>query len=523
MSTWRLITLGALVVAPALALIAAGSWYFWTENLWPYVWWPFAACLGIAYFLGWHWQRQTRLLPPVEFAPQMHWTERDQQAWRLVEERAKAAKSIPVDRFTKLPFYVEVAQSMAEELARFYRPSATDPVESLTIPEILAVTELAAHDLSEMVDKYLPGGHLLTVGNWRRASQIPDWYNKASNVWWAISALFSPVNTAIRYTASQLGMSRPFQLLQANVLAWFYTAYIQRVGTYLIDLDSGRLRVGAKRYRELMEQAKRTESDTRPTAPREPLPGDPVMAAESPPFPQAITLVVLGQVKAGKSSLINALLGERRAATDVLPTTNTITQYRLRSPILGEELVLLDTVGYGHDGPKADQLAATHDALQQADLALLVMHARDPARQPDLIQLKELREWFGAHPHLKKPRVLGVVTHIDLLPPLMDWSPPYQWLEPQRPKEKSIGQALHVVREQLGEYLVGVLPVCAAPGRVFGIQEALLPQIVEQLDEARGVGLLRCLFAEADAHRIRKVFDQALQAGRQLVRAALGK
>src|SRR5262249_2048311 len=149
---------------------------------------------------------------------------------------------------------------------------------------------------------------------------------------------------------------------------------------------------------------------------------------------------------------------------------------------------------------------------------LLVLNARDPARQPDLDLLTDLRKWFAARPHLKMPRILAVVTHIDLLSPAMDWSPPYDWLHPKRPKEKNIAEMLSVVRDQLGAFLVGVVPVCTAEGKVYGIQEALLPRLAEQLDEASAVAMLRCLHAEADARKIRKVFDQLLQAGKQLVR-----
>jgi hypothetical protein len=60
-------------------------------------------------------------------------------------------------------FYTEVAQNMALELARFYHPGAKDPLGSLTLPEILAVIELASHDLAQMVDQYLPGGHLMRI------------------------------------------------------------------------------------------------------------------------------------------------------------------------------------------------------------------------------------------------------------------------------------------------------------------------------------------------------------------------
>ena len=53
------------------------------------------------------------------------------------------------------------------------------------------------------------------------------------------------MDTVLRYGASQLGVSTPLQMLQQNLYAWFFTAYVHRLGTYLIDLNSGRLRVGA--------------------------------------------------------------------------------------------------------------------------------------------------------------------------------------------------------------------------------------------------------------------------------------
>ena len=54
-------------------------------------------------------------------------------------------------------------------------------------------------------------------------------------------------------------------MLQENLLLWFYTAFLQRLGTYLIELNSGRLSVGATRYRRLMEAA---TGGARPTAKR---------------------------------------------------------------------------------------------------------------------------------------------------------------------------------------------------------------------------------------------------------------
>ena len=68
------------------------------------------------------------------------------------------------------------------------------------------------------------------------------------------------------------------------------------------------------------------------------------------------------------------------------------------------KLVLLDTVGYGHAGPKADQVARDGEAARQSDLLLLVLHARNPGRQADLDMLEQLRQWFAARPDLKRRR-----------------------------------------------------------------------------------------------------------------------
>jgi predicted GTPase len=508
-SRWRIIVMAALFAVPVVVLAGLGSYYLWHEGLWIYVWWPLAACMIAAYVLGWYWQKHRKLLPSPDFTPSLLWTDRDRQAWHLVETRAEAAAGIHPDKLTDFNFYVETGQEMALELARFYHPGAVDPIAWLTIPEMLAVVELASHDLAELVDRYLPGGHFLTIKHMRQARQATEWYATASNVYWLIAAVFSPLNTAVRYAATQLGMTRPWQMLQQNLLLWFYTTYLHRLGTYLIDLNSGRLRIGARRYRELVRAQ---AGDGQAAAPLPEVPADPADQV------RRVTVTLMGQVKAGKSSLVNALLGEQAARTDVLPATGEVTRYELQPEGVPTRLVLLDTVGYAHTGPKQDQLRVTEETAQQSDLLLLVMHARNPARQADLEMLQGLRAWYATRPDLRMPPILGVITHIDLLSPAMEWAPPYDWSEPRRTKEQQIALALEVVREQLGEYLKGVVPVCTAPGKVYGVEESLLPAVAELLDEGHAVGLLRCIRAEIDTRKIRKVFQQLRTLARDAAR-----
>src|SRR5947209_10924203 len=258
MSRWRILVVLALVLLPFLIYSLLGSYFLWTVEggqwgfrwgIW--VWWLTFLFMVAGYVLAWYWTSRNQLLRPIAFTPPTHWTERDQAAWKLVEEKAKASVKMDPAQFTDMDTYWKTAKDLAIELANFYHPGAKDPIGSVTVPEVLAVIELASHDLAELVDQYLPGGHLLTINNWKRARQAVGWYNTASNLYWMAAALFDPIQTGLRFAASRIGLSQPLQMLQQNLFLWFYTAYLHRLGTYLIELHSGRLRVGADRFRQL--------------------------------------------------------------------------------------------------------------------------------------------------------------------------------------------------------------------------------------------------------------------------------
>jgi hypothetical protein len=511
LARWQIAVLTGLFALPLGFLLAMGGYTLWERGWWFWAWFPMAVCIGTAYYLAYRWQQQ--FLVATKLEPEFHWTERDKSAMQIVEQHAQRAQNLTMEQLAVPQFYFEQSMSLAGALAKFYHPHAVDPYGHLTIPEMLAVAELAAADLDQLVRTHLPAGHLLTLNDVRRAQVALKHYQAATNVAWAAGLLFNPAQTAIRYLANHIGLTLPLQKLQQNVVLWFYTMYIQRLGTYLIDLNSGRLRVGAKRYRELKAAHQLRDLPTAPPAETTTATATPPSASAGP-SPAPVTLAVCGQTKMGKSSLINALLGEQRAAADVVPLTAEITRYVL-NPSDAAKLTVLDTVGYGHEGPKADQLRATEDAARQADFLLLILHARNPGRQADMALLDRLREWFAHRPELKMPPVLAVLTHVDLLTPAMEWAPPYQWRTGTRPKEQAIAAAVATVREQFGDRLADVVPVCTAVGKLHGIEEELWPTLVAGLDEARAVSFLRCVKSEADEGKFRKVFEQVLAVGKQ--------
>ena len=166
----RIIILGLLVALPIGFLLGVGFYHLWETGWFFWAWWPMMACIAASYILAWRWQKQMRREIADEAAP-LHYTDRDELAWKKIEERIRNTDKVTVEELSGLQLYVDEAQGMAKELAAIYHPEATDPISKLTIPEVLAVVELASHDLGKIAKTYLPGGHILTLDHLRQAKE----------------------------------------------------------------------------------------------------------------------------------------------------------------------------------------------------------------------------------------------------------------------------------------------------------------------------------------------------------------
>lgn len=430
MRNWRLLLLTTLLVGPVAVMTAAGAWLLWIRGWWWWLWWMLPLCWGTAYLLAKRWRADWAGLPLTRLSAPPHWTPHDEQALRIVEAQQQAVESLNPERLAEPRFYLDIAVELGKSIARHYHPRSRDPVSSLTIPEILAVAHLACEDMERWVRDYVPGSHLLTVDQWRSLSRAPDWLRVASNISWVVAIALHPANLA-RFLASRFTMDSASKQVRANILGWFYVVYIRHVGFYLIEMNSGRLRGGAGRYRALMERFRQEpgllalDSEPSPEIP-------PDSAAGATPL--EVKIAVVGQVKAGKSSLINGLLGQQRAATDILPLTQNVQRYTLELPGKRDRVLLLDTPGYGSQGPRDAQQRDTRVALQDADLVLFVMNVTNPARQADLEVMRDLAEWYSTQIRRRPPPAMGVLTHIDLLSPVLEWSAEYDWQTATTPK-----------------------------------------------------------------------------------------
>ena len=503
MSRWPFIVVTILVLLPLALISGIGAWTLWTSGHWFWLSWTLTVCWTVAWLI-YRFSKQVEV-PLPEMGSKIHWTPRDHAAAAIIEMEQKRVSEFTGEQLADPQFYTTRSIELATEFARHYHPNAKDPLGAASVVELLTAIQLVTEDLETTLRQCVPGSHLITVSQWRMLSSAPAWWRTASNLGWLTSILLNPTSLA-RYAVSKAFLDPLSKQLQTNILGTFYALFIRQLGFYLIELNSGRLRGGSAAYRSMMRRM-------------EPIPSKEAgETLESTPTPVTVTIAVIGQVKAGKSSLVNCLLGERQAAVDVLPLTRAVQRYDLRLDDQADRLVLLDTPGYSDVGATPEQLSDTFEAVRNADLVLLVLDVRSPAKQADVMTLEKLSAWFIEQHRFKPPSIVGVVSKIDGLSPVMEWSPPYSWEAPTRLKERNIRDALEFTRNTFGNRLASIIPVCTdvEHGRVFGIDEYLLPTVTLLLDEARACSLVRSLHRDYDQQRTWQVVSQLISAGAKI-------
>ena len=134
-------------------------------------------------------------------------------------------------------------------------------------------------------------------------------------------------------------------------------------------------------------------------------------------------LVVAGEFNSGKSSFINALLGERVLPEGVTPTTDRINLLRYGPGIseqhleafllertypaeLLREITIVDTPGTNAIIRRHEEL--TRDFIPRADLVLFVTSADRPFTESERGFLEQIRQWGK--------KIVFVVNKIDILP-----------------------------------------------------------------------------------------------------------
>jgi small GTP-binding protein len=172
--------------------------------------------------------------------------------------------------------------------------------------------------------------------------------------------------------------------------------------------------------RELLAAVRRLTKDVGLPSPATPL-GHGSILEES-----AFCIVLAGEFNAGKTTILNALLGERLLETGALPTTDAITilsahppqgkqssgsslvnyQYLPQKRNLLQDLTLVDTPGT--NAILLDHTATTLRLLPAADLILFCTSADRPLSESERLLLANMAEDY-------RKRIVVVINKMDLL------------------------------------------------------------------------------------------------------------
>jgi hypothetical protein len=114
--------------------------------------------------------------------------------------------------------------------------------------------------------------------------------------------------------------------------------------------------------------------------------------------------------------------------------------------------------------------------------------------------------------------MLLVLSHIDLLRPFQEWSPPYDVATGEQPKARSIRAAMEAVGADLGFTLGDIIPACLDDKVGLYNIDAIWSRIAALLPEAQRANLVRRLGGLRGKFEWSRLWKQARNAGRVISR-----
>ena len=486
-----------LLWAPVPLLLLFGAIWLWQSGHT----WQWLALMAAVSVVGWllrQWlvKRGQAMLAAGDVPPDPSWPASADQAWQDVDEFAAALKveDWPFDDGNGL---LRLGRATLEKVAHRLNPDVEQPLLEITLPHTLLILERASRDLRIDIAEHIPFSHRLRLADITRVRRLKDIGETAFNVYRAGRVVVNPVSALFAEMRGYLA-DKGMMLAGGDMQRWLLANFVRRVGRYAIDLYSGRLPLA-----DATPDLTRAIDDA----------GQQADATSASVSEEPLRIVLVGRATAGKSSLINALFGEMKAATDALPSgAQAVAAYRLDREGRLAALVF-DTPAL--DGPAMAD-AVWLKLFEDADLVLWLLPVNRPDRALERNLLDRMRSHFIQHRQLRQPPLLFVATHIDRLRPLNEWQPPYDVANPVSAKEKNIRAALDAIAADLGIGIGDIVPVSLAPGQTYNVDEELWSVMLARQDAMQARRFARCLGARRSEEQWGLVMKQLKNSGRVL-------
>lgn len=419
-------------------------------------------------------------LPPLPItqgqAPSADWSQPERDAYDRARRRIRDGLPAPLDWEALPARALAVVEGVAEDLSGGKR-GALD----FTAPEALLLIGRLSERYRSLMRAYVPFADRLSLQAlwwlWQRQDAARTAAQGGWLVWRGVRLLMNPAAGVMR-EAERVLTSGLQDRLGAAVTRDLQARLLDEAARAAIDLYSGRLKFTDA------ELAQATLPEARRDAP----------GPQEPP----LRVLLVGQVSAGKSTLLNLLAGEDAAETDAAPVTDRTAAHL--AEIGGVPVRLVDTPGLDGSARRRDAVAAE---AADADLVLWILRADRPDRSPDRAFREALAARLAKVPERRPPPVIPVAAAADLLIP--GWPFPEHRLPPEA--RHRLGAALAALAE---DGAAGAVPVSAEP--VVWNLDALHAAIAAAAPEARQVQRQRRRLAAAKGAGVTATLGRA--AGR---------
>jgi uncharacterized protein len=371
-------------------------------------------------------------------------------------------------------------QELIVAIAKIYHPEVKYPLLNIYVTQAYGLIRGTTDDMDAWMQKLAPALDRVTIAQTYEAyetyQKLAPSAQKLLKVWNWAQWVLNPVS-AIANRATKKSSNLADRQLLVNLGQLTREAALTNLCRQAVALYSGKIQ-------PLPTPIAPAPTTTNTQTLREILTtAEPSAKIEQKP----IDILLVGRTGAGKSSLINTLFEADLAVVDVLPSTDKIQNYHWQSP--SGDLTLWDSPGY-EQASREDLRSQVLEYAATADLLLLVTPALDPALQMDRDFLQELKSTAPDLP------VITIVTQVDRVRPLREWTPPYDWQWGTRPKEIAIREATAYRSEFLAEYCDLVLPIVnadASSERAAWGLDTLSLALLQKIEPTKQIRLARFL------------------------------
>lgn len=466
MLTRRHVTLAVLFLLPILVYVGIGGYALWKSGLLLWIGWVLPVFWMITWVVAWYWPAKSIHSQLEEFKTPSHWTKRDHAAREILRQYQERVDEYTPEQLIDLHFYLDRGQQLAKDLAKVYHPEANDPISELTVPEVVAAARLAVDDLEDWLLKSVPGSHLVTIDQWKGLAHAPKWVGRAQNAAWAASLLINPAN-AIRLATKRGLLDPAVEKLKSEFLAMAYLRFVRRLGFYLIEMNSGRLRGGSRRYLDSFSHRAMIGADFN----------------YSGEVDEDLHVLIVAPEDVDRMNIIQALGAELVQSES--EDKKEESAYELKLPEKGVRLLFHHAPAFDASKLSWWTSRSMHKAVESADLVVFVKQADHELRAGEEKFFRKFEGWFSDSQEFA-PLVVCLLSGKE---------------------ETQITSADHVrdsINEIIADHISGFVMIQSSDD----ISSRLRPKIVDLLGHASAAAAVRDYHEELGKERMSAVFGQ---------------